>query len=93
MLLKLAQLQVINNLDPAGGGAILLVDDFMTDFDEERIAGLIPMMTKLSSQVILTSPVESMITSKLPREITQLINLDSISTDKIPIVIQDVIDK
>ncbi len=89
-LLKLAQLQVIKGLDPAGGSAILLVDDFMTDFDNEKASALIPMMTKLSSQVILTSPIEEMIKNKLPKEATQSINLGRSVTDKAPFIIQGV---
>lgn len=63
-LLKLAQLQSMRAQDPLG--AILLVDDFMTDFDEERAEALLPLMTKLSTQVILTSPIEGLLKKKLP---------------------------
>ncbi len=74
-LLKLAQLQLIKSLHPTHDGAILLIDDFMTDFDDEKSSILIPMMTKLSSQVILTAPIESLIKNKLPNESTQSIDL------------------
>ncbi len=74
-LLKLAQLQVIKNLHTSEGGAILLLDDFLTDFDDEKAAALIPMMTKLSSQVILTSPVKEPVLKKLPKNETQSIEL------------------
>lgn len=73
ILLKLAHLQVLSL--KGSTGTILLVDDFMTDFDEERAAALLPLMTKLSSQVILTSPLEGVIKNKLPIEIVQTIDL------------------
>ncbi len=72
-LLKMAQLQVLKVRGSTG--TILLVDDFMTDFDEDRAAALLPLMTKLSTQVILTSPLEGIIKNKLPLEITQSIDL------------------
>lgn len=72
-LLKMAHLQALKSRGSTG--TILLVDDFMTDFDEERAATLLPLMTKLSSQVILTSPLEGIVKNKLPGDITQSINL------------------
>ena len=71
-LLKLAQLQSLHG--QGSTGTILLVDDFMTDFDDERTSALLPLMTKLSSQVILTSPIEGLIKNKLPQG-AQSINL------------------
>ena len=55
-LLKLAQLQHLKSVGILG--TILLVDDFITDFDVERSKALVPLITKLSSQVILTTPLE-----------------------------------
>lgn len=72
-LLKLAQLQSMHSQGVRG--AILLVDDFMTDFDEERAAALISLMTEHASQVILTSPIENLVKNKLPADITQSIHL------------------
>lgn len=91
-LLKLAQIQVIRSLSATQEGVILLIDDFMTDFDEEKAQALIPLMTKLSSQVILTTPIEEMIKNKLPLEHTQSINLRTLMDDKGPLMIQDVND-
>lgn len=71
-LLKMAQLLTMKS--QGSSGTILLVDDFMTDFDDEKASALLPMMTKLSSQVILTSPVEGLVKNKLP-ENAQSINL------------------
>jgi DNA replication and repair protein RecF len=49
-LLKLAELKLINDK-----GAILLIDDFLTDLDESKIAALIPLIMSLASQAIITS--------------------------------------
>lgn len=57
-MLKLAQL-----IDMPG--TALLVDDFLTDFDESRAEALLPLMTSLSSQLIITSPIASVIKEKL----------------------------
>lgn len=48
-LLKLAELKLISDK-----GAILLIDDFLTDLDEAKVTALIPLITKLASQVIIT---------------------------------------
>ncbi len=72
-LLKMAHLQALKSRGPTG--TILLVDDFMTDFDDIHASALLLMMTKLSSQVILTSPLEEIVKSKLPVGITQTIDL------------------
>lgn len=50
-LLKGAQLKLLNTK------AILLIDDFMTDLDEQRINALIPLMSSLTSHLIITSPL------------------------------------
>ncbi len=65
-LLKLAQLQGMKARGSTG--TILLVDDFMTDFDATKSAALLPLMTKLSSQVIITSPLEGLVENMLPSE-------------------------
>ena len=83
-LRKMAQLQGMKARGMAG--TILLVDDFMTDFDNERASKLLPMMTKLSSQVILTSPIEGLMKDKLLPE-TQFIDLTQYIADKGPILI------
>lgn len=56
LLLKIAQLQELVALK---GPSIVLVDDFMTDFDTERIQKLLAMLKSLHCQLILTSPTGS----------------------------------
>ena len=57
-MLKLAQLVDMP-------GTALLVDDFLTDFDEARAEALLPLMTRLPSQLIITSPIETVIKEKI----------------------------
>jgi len=59
-LLKLAQLKSIHTHENSDS-AIFLIDDFMVDLDKEKMAALIPLITQLSRQVIITSPIEQTI--------------------------------
>lgn len=54
--LKLAFLQ---ELTEKRGSAVVLLDDFITDFDEEKIEILLKILYDLPGQVILTSPLEA----------------------------------
>lgn len=79
-LLKLAKIACMQaNTMP---GAILLVDDFMTDFDEVRAEALIPLMTSLPSQVIITSPLEGLVKERLKSNEAHIIDLKKISPRK-----------
>lgn len=55
LLLKIAELQHLAGL---GMDAILLLDDFMTDFDTSRINLLLPVLQGLQTQIIFTSPLD-----------------------------------
>jgi DNA replication and repair protein RecF len=59
-LLKLAQLKSIN-MHTSADSAIFLIDDFMVDLDTEKMTALIPLITQLAQQVIITSPTEQTI--------------------------------
>lgn len=50
-LLKGAQLELLDSQ------AILLIDDFMTDFDEHKVEALIMLMSSLTTHLIITSPL------------------------------------
>ena len=67
ILLKCAQRELLNS------PCILLVDDFMTDLDNQRSAALLPLLCKPESQVLFTSPLEAVLKNKLapyrPQEI------------------------
>jgi DNA replication and repair protein RecF len=54
VLLKVAQLQ---ELTQVVGPAVLLLDDFMTDFDPDVSEKLLEVLTNLSTQLIFTSPL------------------------------------
>ncbi len=54
-LLKVAQLQ---ELVHSKGPSVLLLDDFMADFDSERIKTLITLLQSLQCQLIITSPTD-----------------------------------
>lgn len=53
MLIKMAQVQEISR---SRGPVILLLDDFLTDFDKKRAECCLQMLTGLKGQLILTSP-------------------------------------
>ncbi len=73
-LLKLAHVKLLRSNQNAGG-VVLLVDDFMTDFDEERAQALVHLMTSLPTQLILTTPVEGLVKEKLKAYKTQSIDI------------------
>lgn len=54
-ILKLSQLSIINS-QQGYTNAIFLVDDFMTDLDEQKIALLLKLIVTHSSQLIITCP-------------------------------------
>lgn len=54
MLIKMAQMQEMSRVR---GPAILLLDDFLTDFDKKRAEGCLEMLVGLKGQLILTTPL------------------------------------
>lgn len=56
MLIKIAQMQEII---AKNGPTLFLLDDFMTDFDQQKGTILLSHMLELKSQLIFTSPVSS----------------------------------
>lgn len=55
LLVKMAQVQLLTK---AKGPVIMLLDDFMTDFDESRVQKLLLALYGLECQLIFTSPNE-----------------------------------
>jgi DNA replication and repair protein RecF len=55
-LMKIALLKITAN---TYGSAILLVDDFMTDFDEQKLRWLVPLLVATKNQLIFTCPTTS----------------------------------
>ena len=56
LLIKIAQ---IKELLRQKGPAVFLLDDFMTDFDEQRIRQLVTVLRGLDIQLIFTTPLSS----------------------------------
>ncbi len=75
MILKLAQVAFMKK---RGEEVIVLVDDFMADFDEAKMEILIPLLATLPSQLILTSPIEDLIKQKLKAYDVQYVDLAEI---------------
>jgi DNA replication and repair protein RecF len=55
-LLKLAQLQLTN---VGGEPGVLLLDDFMTDFDSSRLERCISVINSINFQIFITCPLKS----------------------------------
>lgn len=71
ILLKIAQMR---ELIEKKGSAIFLLDDFMTDFDEERACTIVTLLAELKTQLIFTTPakqsfVESALKNMAPQKI------------------------
>lgn len=56
MLIKIAQMQ---GIIAKSGSALFILDDFMTDFDQQRGSQLFELMLDLKSQLIFTCPTNS----------------------------------
>lgn len=73
LLIKMAQAK---QLQQSGLGGILLLDDFMTDFDKIRAGQLITALENLKSQLIFTCPLQGeMFTNELERRNAQVVKL------------------
>lgn len=59
ILIKIAQLRLL------GSQSVIILDDFMTDFDSTIIAKLLELLVSLNVQIILTSPLEGSFTTHL----------------------------
>jgi DNA replication and repair protein RecF len=64
ILLKIAQ---ILDLQAAQNNPIFLLDDFITDFDKQRLQNILALLLTLKCQLIITSPIrEKMLEELLP---------------------------
>lgn len=73
LLLKIAQLQYLMQ---DRGPSIFLLDDFMTDFDEQKVARLLPLLMSLQGQLIFTTPLtNSVLKTRLLENNAQVIAL------------------
>lgn len=58
LLIKIAQIKNLMALNGQDKALLMLLDDFMTDFDSKRLEILMPMLYSLNAQLIFTTPVE-----------------------------------
>ena len=65
-LLKIVQLQ---KLQKEGEPGCLLLDDFLTDFDDQRMSQVLSLLKDLQCQIFLTCPLKSFIVSKLSKAV------------------------
>ncbi|OGB83332.1 hypothetical protein A3F66_00530 [candidate division TM6 bacterium RIFCSPHIGHO2_12_FULL_32_22] len=59
ILMKIAQIQESLESSSDGHTTIFLLDDFMTDFDEEKLNILISIINSLNIQIIFTCPLKN----------------------------------
>ena len=64
-LLKIAQLM---ELQKTGKNATLLIDDFLTDFDENRLKSCLNILQKINSQIFITCPLKSFLSPKFSKD-------------------------
>ncbi|MFA5074880.1 MAG: DNA replication and repair protein RecF [Candidatus Babeliales bacterium] len=62
-LLKIVQLQI---LQKDGEKGVLLLDDFLTDFDEEKLDCCLDLLKNMKNQVFFTSPIRTFLDYKTP---------------------------
>ncbi len=65
LLIKIAQIKALGRKK---GPATFLLDDFMTDFDQDKAETVLQALTGLESQLIFTSPIRSSILGEMLQE-------------------------
>lgn len=68
-LLKIAQIQETNS---AGEAGVLLLDDFVTDFDAQRISNCLKLINSLNFQVFLTCPLNTPVLNEVKAQRIEL---------------------
>ena len=56
LLLKVAQVKLLQTIEH-DSGVILLLDDFMTDFDATKVAQLLATLRQMNTQIFITCPI------------------------------------
>lgn len=76
LLLKIAQVKLLQTVE-SDGGVILLLDDFMTDFDATKVTQLIATLRQMNTQIFITCPIlEGGIFQYLTSDEAQVIAVD-----------------
>ena len=62
LVLFLIKIALAQKLEELGMQVALLLDDFLTDFDHQRLTDSLSLLSKLSCQVFITCPLKTLIT-------------------------------
>ena len=74
ILIKVAQ---ILDLQEMNNNPIFLLDDFVTDFDKQRLSNILTLLMTLNCQLIISSPIRE----KLLEELLSVTNISTIELD------------
>jgi DNA replication and repair protein RecF len=79
LVVFLVKISLAKELEKMGQQATLLLDDFLTDFDENRLYDCLELIKSLSCQVFLTCPVKRLILKNIKKDqnLFQIITLNS----------------
>lgn len=72
LLLTLAQVSVLQELHP-DAGVLLVLDDFITDFDATILSKILGLIDTLSCGVVITCPLAKLVTLPEPIQVISLI--------------------
>ncbi|MCK4517675.1 DNA replication/repair protein RecF [Candidatus Babeliales bacterium] len=61
LIVFLLKIALIQRLEELGIHVSFLLDDFLTDFDHERLTDCLVLLDKITCQIFLTSPLQSLI--------------------------------
>jgi DNA replication and repair protein RecF len=75
LLVLLIKISLAQELEKRGQQATLLLDDFLTDFDNERLKSCLSLISNLSCQTFVTCPLRALITKHLKKPDLQVIKL------------------
>lgn len=84
LVLFLIKIALAQQLEAKGMQICLLLDDFLTDFDDERLADCLSLLTKLSCQVFVTCPLKSLILNHHPQTPKKLAKSGQIQVITLP---------
>jgi len=84
LVLFLIKIALAQQLEAKGMQICLLLDDFLTDFDNGRLADCLSLLTKLPCQVFVTCPLKSIILKHLPETPTRSNKTSKIQVIKLP---------
>jgi DNA replication and repair protein RecF len=75
LIVFLIKIALTQELEQRGQQATLLLDDFLTDFDNERLTSCLSLISSRSSQTFVTCPLKALITKHHTHPDLQVIHL------------------